>query len=88
MNRGAVAHIGGGFCATAKMLGPQFDHTIYEIEQKLQRFAPNRATFVPGDWTATITGTFDVIIYDLGGTTDRSVLEAYLNPGGLILGLE
>ena len=62
----SVAHIGGGFCITARLLGDGFGHTIYEKELDLARFAPEGATFVPGDWRETFKGSFDVVIVDTG----------------------
>lgn len=84
----SVAHIGGGLCVTAHLLGPEFDHTVYEIEPKLDQFAPGWVHFVPGDWATTLSGTFDVIIYDLGGIVDSALLIPHLNPGGLLLGVD
>jgi hypothetical protein len=86
LQRKTVAWIGGGFC-----IGPRlFDisnctQTIYEIEPALAEFCPRNMTFIPGDYRATLTGTYDVIVYDLGGEVPRKELSAFLNSGGIIL---
>lgn len=87
--RKTVAIIGGGFSIIPRVLRiARHTMTVYEIEGKLERFCPNYATFIPGDWRTTLTGRYDVIVYDIGDTPDRATLEAHLNPGGLLLGLE
>lgn len=89
LQRKTVAWIGGGLC-----LGPRlFDisnctQTIYEIEPALAEFCPNRFTFIPGDWRSTISGTYDVIVYDLGDDVPRQELTPFLAPGGIILPAE
>ena len=81
-----VAWIGGGTC-----LGPRIFaesgcvQTVYEIEPTLAEFCPSGVAFVPGDWRATISGKFDVVIYDLGGDVPYDALAAHLNNGGKIL---
>ena len=84
-NRGSVAHIGGGLCLLARMMGPGYDHTVFEIEPSLREFSPRGVTFIPGDWRDTISGTFDIVIYDLGGEVPRGTLLKHLNDGGVIL---
>ena len=87
--RKAVAILGGGFCVLPRVLRcARHTMTVYEIEAALGRFCPNYATFVPGDWRTTLTGLYDVIVYDIGDNPDRAYLESHLNPGGLLLGLE
>ena len=79
-----VAWIGGGLC-----IGPRlFDgavQTVYEILPALKTFCPEGVTFVPGDWRDTLTGKYDVIIYDLGGDVPREHLAKHLTPGGIVL---
>ena len=41
--------------------------------------------FIPGDWRDTISGHYDVIVYDLGGDIPRDILAKHLNKGGIIL---
>lgn len=85
-----VAWIGGGYC-----LGPRvFDvanciQTVYEIEPSLSEFCPNNMTFVPGDWKATLSGLFDIIVFDLGTPTPEDILllDAHLEPNGRLLEL-
>jgi len=81
----SIAWIGGGFC-----IGPRLvvalcgaDQIVYEIEPALAEFCPKGATFIPGDYRTTLTGKYDVIVYDLGGEVPD--LTAHLNPGGMIL---
>jgi hypothetical protein len=81
----AVAMIGGGFGILPRLLWKDFTITVYEIEPRLDRFIPNWCTFVPGDYRDTLTGTYDVIVYDLGGDVPRTELSAFLNSGGIIL---
>ena len=81
-----VAWIGGGMCIGPKVfLSAGCKQTVYEIESALAEFCPRGVTFVPGDWQATISGTFDVIVYDLGGDVPRETLERHLGSGGIIL---
>lgn len=80
-----VAWIGGGFC-----LGPRIARGrvkdaqhVYEKRSQMQRFCPNYATFILGDYKTTITGTYDVIVYDDGTTPpDMTVINVHLAPGG------
>ena len=80
----SVAWIGGGFC-----IGPRLSmgrkQTVYEIEPALREFCPEGVEFVPGDWRDTISGKYDVIVFDLGGDVPRETLAKYLNPGGVLL---
>ena len=85
IHSGSVAHIGGGLCCLARMMGPAYQHTVYEIEPALEEFCPEGVTFIPGDWRDTISGKYDVIVYDLGGEVPREELSGHLNPGGRIL---
>ena len=85
-----VAWIGGGFC-----IGPRIARgrvrtrqDVYELRPLLAKYCPAYATFVPGDYRTTLTGLYDVIVYDIGDAPDRATLETHLNPGGLLLGLE
>jgi hypothetical protein len=85
-----VAWIGGGFG-----IGPRvFDvsnctQTIYEIEPALSEFCPINVTFVPGDWKATLSGLFDIIVFDLGTPTPEDILllDAHLELNGRLLEL-
>lgn len=85
----AVAWIGGGLCVGPRVfrISP-CAQTVYEMEPALAEFCPNDCTFVPGDWRVTLTGTYDIIVYDLGDKPDMDLLNLHLNPGGLILGVE
>lgn len=65
IHSGRVAHIGGGFCVMARLMGPAYEHFIYEIEPDFAQFAPPEATFVLGDYKDTFTGNFDVVIHDV-----------------------
>ena len=80
----SVAWIGGGMC-----IGPRlFDgakQTVYEILPALKQFCPEGVKFIPGDWRDTISGHYDVIVYDLGGDVPRETLAEFLAPGGVIL---
>ena len=84
IRNGTVAHIGGGFCTMARIMGPRFVHDIYEIEREFKQFIPEGAAFIEGDWRDTLIGTYDLILYDLGGIVPE-ILKNYLNPNGLIL---
>ena len=85
----SVAWIGGGLC-----IGPlvfaisDCKQTVYEIEPALAEFCPEGVRFVPGDWQDTLTGTFDVIVFDLGGEAPKALLTPHLAPGGLLLGAD
>lgn len=82
----SVAWIGGGLCVgPAVFAAAGCRQTVYEIEPALAEFCPRGVTFVAGDWRDNITGTFDVIVYDLGGDVPRETLEKHLAVGGLIL---
>jgi hypothetical protein len=79
-----VAWIGGGMC-----IGPRlFDgakQTVYEILPALKQFCPEGVKFIPGDWRDTISGKYDIVIFDLGGEVPRETLAEFLAPGGVIL---
>ena len=81
-----IAWIGGGYCigATEAAKSP-CTQTVYEIEPDLEEFCPKGVTFIPGDWRDTISGKFDIAVYDLGGPVPYDILTQYLAPGGLIL---
>lgn len=84
-----VAWIGGGLC-----VGPRLFaccgalQTIYELEPRLGEFRPDGSTFIAGDWRDTLSGLYDVIVYDLGGEVPYDALRTHLKPGGVILPLE
>ena len=82
---GKVAHVGGGLCLLAKMMGPGYEHVVYEIGEELSEFCPEGVTFIPGDWRDTISGKYDIVIFDLGGEVPRETLARFLAPGGVIL---
>jgi hypothetical protein len=82
-----IAVIGGGLCVLPRLLR-WASVTVYEIEPALRRFCPNGVVFVPGDWKNTLSGPYDVIVYDVGDTPDRSLLEQHLARGGVLLGVE
>ena len=87
-----VAWIGGGLC-----VGPNLfqlsnpTQTIYEIEAELDEFCLPPMTFVPGDYNTTLTGLFDLIVYDIPGelaTPTTLFLSDHLAPGGEIIVVE
>ena len=81
-----VAWIGGGMCVGPKIFClTGCTQTVYEIEPLLEEYCPEGVSFVLGDWRDTISGAFDVIVYDLGGETPSEELSRFLNPGGIIL---
>jgi hypothetical protein len=86
LNRKTVAWIGGGFC-----IGPMAfaiadcRQTVYEGESCLREFCPDGIAFVAGDWRDTIRGSFDVVIFDLGGPVPYAELSNFLSVGGIIL---
>lgn len=81
-----IAWIGGGLCVGPRVFAiADCRQTVYEIEPSLHEFCPADVTFIPGDWRDTISGRFDIVIYDLGGDVPRDDLVAHLNPGGIIL---
>ena len=83
-----VAIIGGGLGILPRLLWKDYTITVHEIEPRLDRFTPNWCTFIPGDWRTTISGTYDVIVYDLGGDVPVEELTPHLAPGGIILPAE
>lgn len=83
-----VAMIGGGLGILPRLIWKDYTITVHEIEPRLDRFIPNWCTFVPGDWRTTISGTYDVIVYDLGGDVPRQELAPFLATGGIILPAE
>ena len=90
LNNKTVAWIGGGLCVGPRIFGvAKCTQTVYELEPALAEFCPNSCTFVPGDWHTTLTGAYDVIVYDLGDATPEEItqLNAHLNVGGLLLGV-
>ena len=83
-----VAWIGGGFCIGPRLFAiADCKQTVYEIEPALREFCPEGVEFVAGDYRDTLTGLFDVIVYDLGGEVPRETLSRHINPGGKILPL-
>lgn len=80
-----VAIIGGGFGILPRLLWKDYTITVYEIEPRLDRYTPNWCLFVPGDYHSTLSGTFDVIVYDLPGKVPLDELLPHLNVGGLII---
>ena len=82
----SVAWIGGGICHGPRLFAiSDCQQTVYEIEPALREFCPEGVTFIPGDYQAPVTGTYDVIIYDLGGDVPREFLSNHLKRGGVIL---
>lgn len=82
----SVAWIGGGFCVGPRVFAiADCKQTVYEIEPALAEFCPEGVEFVPGDYRDTMRGTYDVIVYDLGGDVPREFLSKHLNDGGVIL---
>jgi len=82
----SVAWIGGGMCVGPTLFAAVgCKQTIYEIEPALVEFCPEEALFVPGDWRMGLAGTFDVIVFNVGGEVPREELRKHLNPGGVIL---
>ena len=85
----SVAWIGGGLCVGPRLFAiADCEQTVYEIESALAEFCPDGVRFVSGDWRDTISGEFDVIVYDLGDETPRDELTRFLNRGGIILPLK
>ena len=82
----SVAWIGGGLCIGPGIVAfSGITQTVYEIRPYLREFCPEGVTFIPGDWRDTISGKFDVIVYDLGGDVPYVTLAQYLTPSGLVL---
>ena len=82
----SVAWIGGGICHGPRLFAiADCKQTVYEIEPALAEFCPEGVTFIPGDYRDTLTGTYDVIIYDLGGAVPVELLSRHLKRGGVIL---
>lgn len=81
-----VAWIGGGMCVGPRLFTvTRCTQTVYEIEPSFAEFCPVGITFVPGDWRVTLTGRFDIIVFDLGGPVPYGDLTPFLNIGGIIL---
>jgi hypothetical protein len=81
-----VAWIGGGLCVGPRLFSiADCTQTVHEIEPALAEFCPTGVTFIPGDWRDTITGKFDVIVFDIADEVPRTELAKFLNPGGVIL---
>lgn len=81
-----VAWIGGGLCIGPRlfaMTGCVQD--VYEIEPALREFCPEGVAFAAGDYRETMRGSYDVIVYDLGGVVPRDFLTRYLTPNGILL---
>lgn len=82
----SVAWIGGGFCYGPRCFSiADCKQTVYEIEPDLAEFCPEGIEFIPGDWSDTLRGEYDVVIFDLGGDVPRERLMRHLTPGGVIL---
>jgi hypothetical protein len=81
-----VAWVGGGFCVGPRIFGiANCNQYVYEIESSFAEFCPEGVEFIPGDYRDTLTGKFDVIVYDLGGEVPREFLSKHLNEGGVLL---
>jgi hypothetical protein len=86
LNGKLIAWIGGGLCIGPRLFAlAECEQVVYEIEPLLAEFCPKGVKFIPGDWRDTISGTYDVIVYDLGGEVPRETLANFLAPGGVIL---
>ena len=82
----SIAWIGGGYCVGPRLFAlHDCKQTVYEIEPSLDQFCPQSVAFVSGDWRNTLTGTYGVIIYDLGGEVPRELLSKFLSHDGVIL---
>ena len=82
----SIAWIGGGLCVGPRLFAiAECKQVVYEIEPALKEFCPDGIEFIPGDWWETISGRYDVIVYDLGGPVPRETLALFLAPGGVIL---
>lgn len=81
-----VAWIGGGLCVGPRLFAiADCTQTVYEIEPRLVEFCPSDVRFVTGDWRDTVTGKFDLIVFDIADDVPREELAKFLNPGGVIL---
>ena len=84
----SIALIGGGTFILPRLLG-HLNPVVFELRSLLvKEFCPKGVRCIVGDYRATLTGTYDVIVYDLGGDVPRENLATHLNPGGIILPLE
>lgn len=85
----SVAWIGGGLCVGPRLFAiADCVQTVYEIEPRLVEFCPSDVRFVTGDWRDSISGKFDVIVYDLGGDVPHDLLAKFLNSGGKVIPCE
>lgn len=81
-----VAWIGGGFCVGPRLFAiADCKQTVYELEPRLAEFAPEGVRFIAGDYRDTLSGKYDIIVYDLGGDVPRGLLAQFIAPGGMIL---
>ena len=81
----SIAWIGGGFCVGPRAFAvADCTQTVYEREPSFARFCPDEITFVPGDWTATMIGTFDLIIWDVGGPIPAALSEHLADSGKVV----
>ena len=82
----SVAWIGGGLCYGIRCFAiADCTQTVFEQMAECREFCPEGVEFIPGDYRETMRGTYDVIVFDLGGDVPRKFLAKHLNPGGKIL---
>ena len=82
----SVAWIGGGFCLGPRVFAiAECVQTVYEIEPALEEFCPEGVKFIPGDWHDTISGQYDIIVYDLGGEPPTTELTKHLKSSGILI---
>lgn len=92
----SIAFIGGGFCVLPGWVSLRRWATIdvYEIEQDIIDWnntnnpLAGQFNFIVGDYLTTLTGTYEVIVYDLVDPPDEALLNSHLAAGGLLLGVD
>lgn len=82
----SIAWIGGGLCVGPEILrSSHTKQTVYELRPYFAEFCPESVAFIPGDWQNTLTGTYDIIIWDLDDDPPRARLARHLTKDGKVL---
>ncbi len=92
----SIAFVGGGFCLLPRRLdlGAWLRIDIYEREKfivdwvKANRLTKEQAAkfhFRVGDYKATLSGLYDVVVFHLSEPPGRDLLTAHLAKGGRVI---
>ncbi len=84
-----IAHLGGGMGWLPKMLtGYGYEQDVYEKDLDIVAFLETgilaeHMNFIGGDYKDTLTGAYDIIVYDIDEyLEDDSFIKSHLKEGG------